>query len=293
MRDSSRRFTIPATFALQLLFGVLGVCVASVLATPLEEADGDPSPPAERQVIVVAASEPAALAEAPAVGTSVRVGGEPLAELVAGGSDFYTAGACRIDTALPAGYPPPTVPGVIEVKHYPSARRAEVSGDRRPELASNFAFFRLFQHIQEREIAMTSPVEMDYAPSETDEEIGWTMSFLYRTPDMGEAGEAGYVTVVDRPAVVVLAIGIQGGVGTGQAIPRLEELKAWAAKLDGWEIAGPPRGLYYNGPNVPPRNRWIEAQIPIRRVAPAAEPTPAAPGAREVFLHEAEPTPSD
>ena len=278
-----------------LLTGAL-LCSACVLrAAPRGD---EPTPAREAKTVEIPVVTPSDLPTPPAVGNAVRIGGEAEGDLVAGGTHFYRAGRCRIDTPLPEGYPPPTAPGAIEIKHYPGARRAEVSGDHSPDLASNFAFFRLFEHIQEREIAMTSPVEMDYEPSEGESsegepETGWTMSFLYRTPTMGETGEAGYVTVVDRPAVVVLSIGVRGGYGSRQVLPRIDDLHAWVEKLDGWEAAGPPRGLYYNGPNVPSRDRWVEAQLPIRRVVEAkddaeretkdAAPAPAASG-REVFL---------
>ena len=60
---------------------------------------------------------------------------------------------------------------------------------------------------------MTSPVQMDYRDVTTghlDGNVSWKMSFLYRTPDMGAAGEDSANTdikVVDRPEVTVLSIG--------------------------------------------------------------------------------------
>ncbi len=37
----------------------------------------------------------------------------------------------------------------------------------------------------------------------------WTMSFLYRTPDMGTPGQAeNDVVVTDRPEITVLSIGV-------------------------------------------------------------------------------------
>ena len=245
----------------------LALTVGSIGATPSGGDEVAPAPIAETIEPTVVA--PGAVDRAPAAGAAWMIGGTPIDALIAGGSDFYRAGKCRIDTTLPAGYPHPTVPGAVEIKTYPTVRRAEVSGPRAPDLATNFAFFRLFEHIQKREISMTSPVEMDYVPAEDGSaaETGWTMSFLYRVPELGDAGDAGPVQVVDRPELTVLAIGFHGTYRARQVLDRIEQLEAWLSQLDGWERAGPPRGLYYNGPNVRGSLRWGEVQLPIQKVA--------------------------
>ena len=46
------------------------------------------------------------------------------------GTTFYFSGIYRVTTPLPVGYPPPTPPGVIEVKSYPEVRRADVPWQR-------------------------------------------------------------------------------------------------------------------------------------------------------------------
>ena len=95
--------------------------------------------------------------------------------------------------------------------------------------------------------------------------------------------------------VTVLAIGLQGSYRADEVLDRIEELRSWVALLPDWEVAGEPRGLFYNGPNVRASNRWAEAQLPIRRVATekatektdeAATPeaTPDDAPEREVFL---------
>ncbi len=43
--------------------------------------------------------------------------------------------------------------------------------------------------------------------------------------------------------------------------------------MAGWEVVGPPRGLFYNGPNVRGSKRWGEAQLPIARSTPAKGPS--------------------
>lgn len=140
----------------------------------------------------------------------LRVGGDQEAVVIRRGENHYFED-CAITTPLPAGYPLPTPPGAIDLKRYPSIRRAEVTGDARPDLGMNFAFWPLFRHIKDRGIAMTSPVEMDYRGGE-GEEVGteWTMSFVYRTADLGPTGDLGRVRVVDTEPMTVLALGGKG-----------------------------------------------------------------------------------
>lgn len=204
----------------------------------------------------------------------VRVGGDANAKALrqpgAGvdGADAWSFERCRITTALPEGYPPPTPPGVLEIKLYPGVRRAEVSGAIWPDLGMNLAFWPLFNHIKEREIAMTSPVEMDYAGVLENGRIAnddWTMSFLYREPRMGRLEQDGVVTVIDREPLAVLSLGQRGDYDMQRANEGYEVLRAWLDADGRFEAAGAPRSLYYNGPEQPARDKWSELQLPIRR----------------------------
>ncbi len=246
----------------------------------------DHEPPAAERVKVVdgkSAAGPAAAVssttpDAPATPNITRVGGDREAT-VEWRNDTWHFGDGRsgmsIEAPLPEGYPQPTPPGAIEIKTYPSVRRAEFVGRGNAEFGMNMGFWPLFQHIQRNSIAMTSPVEMDYtgwtgdAGEATDE---WTMSFLYRTADLGPTGEDGRVRIVDTEPVTVLAIGTRGAYGSRTIAPALETLMDWLANqpADGpqWEIAGDPRAFYYNGPSVRNANKWAEAQLPIRPVTP-------------------------
>jgi hypothetical protein len=202
--------------------------------------------------------------------TIIRVGGQPEFEVVREWDNFY-AGPSGITTPLPDGYPDPTPPGAIDIKRYPSVRRAEVSGGNWPDIGMNMAFFPLFQHIKRRDIAMTSPVEMDYTPSpgapaleDAESRRGWTMSFLYRSPDLGPPGAAERnVRVVDTPPLTVLAIGLRGPYSETRIREALEPLYDWLAANPQWKVAGAPRALYYNGPERRSADKWAEAQIPI------------------------------
>lgn len=201
-----------------------------------------------------------------------RVGGDLDAELEIRDGE-YRYGPSRIESPLPAGYPEPTPPGAIDVKRYPPVRRAEYVSDGSPGIGMNLGFFPLFNHIKRRDIAMTSPVEMDYrdlfdpatGKQEPEDSMSWTMSFLYRTPDLAPTGEDRDVVVIDRPEITVLSIGMNGPYGTGVVEKGLTLLHAWLAEHPEYEIAGEPRAFHYNGPSVSNRNKWSEVQLPIQK----------------------------
>lgn len=217
---------------------------------------------------------------APAPGQSVRLVGDASVKPMRLDSGEYRVPdlGLVIEAPLPAGYPAPTPPGMIELKTYPVVRRAEYSAKGSSNFGMNVGFWPLFNHIKEREIEMTSPVEMDYRPAGErtpltpmkDAEGSWTMSFLYRTADLGPTGEDGRVKVLDNPEMTVVSIGMRGPYGMGTVNAGLEELQKWFAGQDEWEPVGDPRGLNYNGPQVRMRDKWSEVQVQVRRKAKSA-----------------------
>lgn len=244
-----------------------GSAAASAPATPTDTA----TPATKSSKAPAAAPAPAIPTSPPAAGTGVRVAGEipDNVELVLEGEE-WRFGRMRIEAPLPQGYPPPTPADTMEVKTYPSVRRAEVTASGNSNLGSNLAFWPLFNHIKERDIAMTSPVEMDYRGmasedgTSLDESKGtWTMSFLYRTADLGPTGEDGRVKIVDAPPVTVLSIGMRGGYGMSKVNEGLEKIHEWLAANPQWKACGEPRALNYNGPAVRMKDKWSEVQIPV------------------------------
>ncbi|MBN2491009.1 MAG: heme-binding protein [Planctomycetes bacterium] len=201
-----------------------------------------------------------------APGTSRRVAGDLQAQVEKRG-DGYFFGPCSVDAPLPAGYPAPTPPGAIELKHYPMVRRAEVTGSSHPDAGRWLAFWPLFNHIKSRDIAMTAPVEVDYQglTSDTQPER-WTMAFLYRLRSQGEEGRVGMVAVRDVPATKVVAMGVRGAYGLKGHLEPLRQLEQWLRTHPEFKQAGPPRALFYNGPSKRSADRWCEVQIPIREV---------------------------
>lgn len=204
-----------------------------------------------------------------------RVGGDMDAAIEIINGEFRY-GPSRIESPLPAGYPEPTPPGSIDIKRYPSVRRAEYVSDGSPGFGMNMGFFPLFNHIKRNDIAMTSPVEMDYrdmfdpatGKQAAKDSMSWTMSFLYRTAELAPAGadkKDRKVVVTDRPEMEVLAIGMNGPYGTGIVEKGLTLLHDWLKDHPEYEIAGEPRAFHYNGPSIANRVKWSEVQLPVRR----------------------------
>jgi hypothetical protein len=220
---------------------------------------------------------------APAPGSAKRlVGDADIKPVLENGEYRLPQMEMLIEAPLPEGYPAPTPPGMIELKTYPTVRRAEYRAKGASDFGMNVGFWPLFNHIKGREIAMTSPVEMDYhpagertplAPMAKAGEGSWIMSFLYRTNNLGPTGADGRVQVVDNPEVTVVSIGMRGQYGVGAVNTGLDQLQKWFDGQDEWEPFGDPRGLNYNGPDVPMRNKWSEVQVQVRRKAKAGDAT--------------------
>ena len=211
-------------------------------------------------------------------GEVALVGGDPVADVTARG-EGWRCGNSFTESPLPVGYPRPTAPGAIELKSYPSVRRAEVEGLGNAR-RGNTGFYPLFRHIQSRGISMTAPVEMDYGLQEVGEEDfsapqtfrddreGWRMSFLYENADLGPTGNAeDRVIVRDTEPVVVLSMGIRGGLTEGSLEAAEAALAAWLDGQDEWEATGGRRWMGYNGPSVPVSLRWWEVQWAVQRRA--------------------------
>ncbi len=229
----------------------------------------------------------------PEPGKSLRLAGDPAITVTKQG-DFHIAGQHMIDTPLPVGYPSPTPPGTIEIKTYPTLRRAEVGGDR-DGVKSNGrgGFWPLFRHIQRRDIEMTSPVEMDFkgiaasaglapvagaqvtaadiktedVPAVDINDAQWTMSFLYRYTDQADAGvdaEDKRVIVVDTTPVTVISAGVAGSPNNRTVNAGVTKLREFFAANPQYIPAGDIRGLFYNDPMVPEARKWAEIQIPVQ-----------------------------
>jgi len=197
----------------------------------------------------------------------VRVGGDREVQATWDADDAaWRSGSSTIDTPLPEGYPAPTPPGAIELKIYPAVRRAEITENG---ANNDGGFWPLFNHIKRRDIAMTSPVEMDYA---SDRE--WTMSFLYRRAEQGPVGSDAKdprVVVRDAEPLMVVSLGGRGSYDRSRIDADLQTLREWLKENPQLVEAGSPRALMYNGPSILWGRKWLEVQLPVK----PAEPAPA------------------
>jgi hypothetical protein len=78
---------------------------------------------------------------------------------------LWQSGDLKQESPLPVGYVAPTAAGNIELKSYPSVRRAEFQSEHlwmKNVWGINRAFNKLFDHISSRKIPMTSPVEFNF-----------------------------------------------------------------------------------------------------------------------------------
>ncbi len=174
-----------------------------------------------------------------------------------------------MEAEMPADFPAYRALGEIELREYPTYRMARAT--MRGRGATMGSFWTLFQHIQKNDIAMTAPVQVDYVVTEQGEREG-SMAFLYGSPEVGPAGTAGKVEVVDVPKVTVLSIGARGS----DTAARIEEMSQRmrdfvAANATTWEVAGPIRTMGYNGPSVRGDKRYFEVQLPVRKVEKATK----------------------
>lgn len=171
-----------------------------------------------------------------------------------------------IEAPLPVGFPDPTPVGEIRVQHYPAYRLARTE----MTLLEGRAFWTLFNHIKQREIAMTAPVEMSYSSQKSGALDKTSMSFLYRTTEQGRLETDGKVAVVDVPAQSAVSIGLQGDAATQRVNDAKVRLENWLRDhREEYQAAGPLRVLAYNSPFVADRKKLIEVQIPV-----AASPRP-------------------
>lgn len=169
-----------------------------------------------------------------------------------------------VEAELPRGFPALTAVGAIELKRYPVYRmvRADMTGR-----GSGSAFWKLFTHIQKRDIAMTAPVEMSW--SDADREARETsMAFLYGSPELGATGSDGSLEVLDSEPIWAVSLGCRGDATAATIVAARTELARWVASRGDLEVVGDLRTLAYNSPMVPSERRYFEVQLPVQLKPP-------------------------
>jgi hypothetical protein len=166
-----------------------------------------------------------------------------------------------VEAELPAGFPEPSVPGLVRVKRYPTARMARVSAD---DSGRNSMFMELFRHIERNEIAMTAPVDMAL---EDGDGARAHMAFYYGSTGIGRPGAEGSVEVLDAEPITVVSVGVRGGYSEANFREALARLETWLTARGGrFTRDGEPRVLAYNSPFVPWFLKYSEVQIPVREL---------------------------
>ncbi|MSR59307.1 MAG: hypothetical protein EXS05_16970 [Planctomycetaceae bacterium] len=175
-----------------------------------------------------------------------------------------------LEAPVPDGFPEPTPAGEIRLQEYPAYRLAQTG----MTVVEGQAFFTLFNHIKQQEIAMTAPVEITYSGDRGKQNKKSVMSFLYRNTQQGTLGTSGKVAVSDVPAQSAVSFGLRGDDTKESLTDARRRLEAWLqSHASEYEACGPLRVLGYNSPFVPEAKRFSEVQIPVR-AKPRTEPVP-------------------
>jgi len=175
---------------------------------------------------------------------------------------------------LPEGFPPPTPPGKIEVKHYPAYRSGTIRYRGQLAQAAESAFSPLFNHISSNNISMTAPVEARYPLStlwvgkegQPNEQGEAEVSFLYRRPDVDPKQIAQGIRVEDTPPMTVVSIGVQGNYSYVSYQQHVEQLRDWLSQHPDYKVDGSPRRFFYDSPFVPDLLKRSEIQVPIQKI---------------------------
>lgn len=174
------------------------------------------------------------------------------------------------EAPLPEGFPEPTPAGEIRLQEYPAYRLAQTE----MTVVEGQAFFTLFNHIKQQDIAMTAPVEITYSGESGKQNKKAAMAFLYRSTQQGTLGTAGKIKVIDVPAQSAVSFGLRGDDTKERLTDARRRLEAWLqTHASEYEVSGPLRVLGYNSPFVPDAKRFTEVQIPVR-AKPRTESVP-------------------
>lgn len=166
-----------------------------------------------------------------------------------------------IEAPLPQGWPATAPVGEVVLKRYPEYRMATTP---MKNMSESTPFWRLFQHIQSNDIAMTAPVQMER--SGENGESG-RMAFLYESEETGPLGSKRGVEVIDVQPTFAISIGARGYRNPQRVEMMTARLEFWLAdNATRFEPAGPARVMGYNSPMVSAAKRFFEVEIPLRRV---------------------------
>ncbi|MEO0452617.1 MAG: heme-binding protein [Verrucomicrobiota bacterium] len=153
----------------------------------------------------------------------------------------------------------PTKPGEVEVKTLPASTVIRASSDAGNYFdRNNSLFMPLFRYIDERKIAMTTPVEAELEPGEMVFYIGTDIDH-----DSLESTENVKVETIEERQV--LSVGIRGAYSKKKFEEAQEIAVKWLAENDGYEAVSEPRMIYWDAPYVPGPLKKSELHITIAK----------------------------
>lgn len=165
------------------------------------------------------------------------------------------------EAELPAGFPAFTAVDELELRHYPACRMVRTEMKAGGPMG---AFWPLFQHIKENDIAMTTPVQVDWTESGERQKPA-RMAFLYGDPSKQPEQVGKDVTIENLPPTTVLSLGAIGEERNDVVAAMRARLLGWLRENPQWVAAGPMRTMGYNSPMVGRDRRYFEVQIPVHR----------------------------
>lgn len=165
------------------------------------------------------------------------------------------------EAELPAGFPTFTAVDELELRHYPACRMVRTEMKAGGPMG---AFWPLFQHIKDNDIAMTAPVQVDWSEA-GERQRPARMAFLYGDPSKQPAQVGKDVSVENLPPTTVLSLGAIGEERNDVVAAMRERLLGWLRDNPQWVAAGPLRTMGYNSPMVGRDRRYFEVQIPVHR----------------------------
>lgn len=161
----------------------------------------------------------------------------------------------QAEAPLPKDWPTPGPYDVVSEKKFPAYRAAFTDGSWQ-----NFAFMRLFKHIQREKIPMTSPVEMKMKEAGEEMLSMKSMAFMYQDTKVGKTGKDGdNIEVRDVPAMETLSYTWQGSNSFKNRSVAKKALKAALVKKG--QKSTDYRILGYNGPGVPSNKKTWEMLV--------------------------------
>ena len=166
-----------------------------------------------------------------------------------------------MEAKLPAGFPPYTPVGEVELKQLPAYRVAKVEAD---DVKAQMAMFsQLFFHIQKNNIPMTAPVEIQLATA-GDGLTMTGMAFMYESTNQGTLGQDGAVSVIDEAPELAVSIGMRGEMNLIDVQQARAQLEAFIKQNGKLVASGGLRTMGYNSPRVPDADKYYEVQIPVK-----------------------------